>query len=218
LRNKELKVSRMMGYFLDATVEIIEQEGIENVTIRQIAERAGYNSATIYNYFQEVSHLIFFAAMKFLKKYTDALPGCIAAAENPVEKFLLVWDCFCRFSFAEPKIYHAIFTADLGSQPHSLLKNYYGTFPADLDNLPDELKHMLLEPDLSKRGRIALEECIKEGFIEQEKAEELNEMLILIWQGMLTMILNNRRSYTPQEAAEKTMKYIREIVRQHTRK
>lgn len=43
----------MWKYFVDATAEIIEEEGVENVTIRKVADRAGYNSATIYNYFQK---------------------------------------------------------------------------------------------------------------------------------------------------------------------
>lgn len=42
---------RMIKYFIDATIEIIEKEGYEGVTIRKVADIAGYNSATIYNYF-----------------------------------------------------------------------------------------------------------------------------------------------------------------------
>ena len=49
----------MWKYFVDATAEIIEEEGLENVTIRKVADKAGYNSATIYNYFSEISHLLF---------------------------------------------------------------------------------------------------------------------------------------------------------------
>ncbi len=48
-----------MTYFIDATNEIIENEGIESVTIRKVANLAGYNSATIYNYFENLDHLIF---------------------------------------------------------------------------------------------------------------------------------------------------------------
>lgn len=73
MSNKEIQMQRMWQYFVDATVEIIEQKGIENVTIREIATKAGYNSATIYNYFREVSHLIFFAALKYLNKYIEGL-------------------------------------------------------------------------------------------------------------------------------------------------
>lgn len=212
LDKKEIQRTRIMRYFIDATVQIMKEEGIEHVTIRKVADIAGYNSATIYNYFQELSHLIFFAGMTFLKKYTDALPEYMAKGENSLEKYLLTWECFCKYSFAEPKIYSAIFSSNLGAQPEELLQNYYTIFPMDIIELPEEFLPMVLESNLSKRGRVALEKSVKEGLIKEEHAEELNEMAVLMWQGMLTLLLNNRRTYTPEEAVEKTMKYIRKIA------
>lgn len=50
----------MWQYFIEATAAIIEEEGYDHITIRKIADKAGYNSATIYNYFSELSHLTFF--------------------------------------------------------------------------------------------------------------------------------------------------------------
>ncbi|MFC4765854.1 TetR/AcrR family transcriptional regulator [Effusibacillus consociatus] len=201
-----------MQYFIEATVKIIEDEGIENVTIRKVADLAGYNSATIYNYFQEVSHLIFFAAMTFLKKYTDALPKYIEKGNTPLEKYILIWECFCKYSFLEPQIYNAIFSSNLGGQPEDLIEKYYTIFPTDITNLPEELIPMVLESNLLKRGRLSLEKCVQEGYIKEENAEEINEMATLVWQGMLTLLLNKRRNYTPEEAVEATMKYIRQIA------
>ncbi|GAB7388153.1 TetR/AcrR family transcriptional regulator [Bacillaceae bacterium] len=209
---KEIQTMRMMRYFIDATVQIIKEEGIENVTIRKIADLAGYNSATIYNYFQEVSHLIFFAAMTFLKRYTDALPAYIARGKTPLERFLLIWECFCKFSFEEPKIYQAIFASNLGDHPENLLKNYYTIFPTDIMNLPEELLPMVLESNLSERSKIALRKCVEEGYIKKENVDEIVELTNLIWHGMLSLLLNYRTHYTPEEAAKVTMKYIRQIV------
>lgn len=211
-KKKEIQIKRMMQYFIDATVEIIEEEDIDKITIRKIADKAGYNSATIYNYFQEVSHLIFFAAMTFLRKYIEALPSYIAKGTNSLEKLLLIWQCFCEFSFKEPKIYYAIFASDLGQVPADLVEKYYTIFPDDLQNLPDDLLPMVLETNLTKRGRIALQKCVEDGYIKEETAEEINEMCTLIWHGMLSSIINNRRNCTAEEAVEITMKYIRQIL------
>jgi AcrR family transcriptional regulator len=212
LKNKEIQRIRMMVYFIEATAEIIEKEGIENVTIRKVADIAGYNSATIYNYFEELSHLIFFSSMRFLKKYTVALPAYIAKANDPLERFLLMWECFCKYSFKEPHIYHAVFSSNLGALPEELIKDYYGIFPTDLVEVPEDLKQMLLESNLSKRGRLALERCIEEGYLERNSAESVNEMQFLIWQGMLTTILNQRCTYTIDEAVDITMGYIRNAI------
>ena len=57
----------MMSYFIIAAQQIIQEEGIKAVTIRKVAALAGYNSATIYNYFENLENLLFFASMKYLR-------------------------------------------------------------------------------------------------------------------------------------------------------
>jgi putative flippase GtrA len=49
--NRQEKRKRIMSYFINATIELMEKEGIENLTIRKVAEQAKYNSATLYHYF-----------------------------------------------------------------------------------------------------------------------------------------------------------------------
>ena len=210
--NKKIQRSRMWKYFIDATAEIIEKEGIENVTIRKVADRAGYNSATIYNYFTEISHLIFFASMKFLKSYTDDVGSAIEKGRNPLEKYILSWECFCKHSFQQPQIFHAVFIMDLGNHPEKLLADYYEIYPSDLINFPEELKVILFERSVSKRGRSILEIAANEGFIDNADIDKVNEMTILIWQGMLTNLLNNRTTHEVEKASEITMAYITEII------
>ncbi|MDN4605866.1 TetR/AcrR family transcriptional regulator [Sporosarcina sp. F6_3S_P_2] len=210
--NKKIQMSRMWKYFTEATVEIIEEEGIDQVTIRKVADRAGYNSATIYNYFKEVSHLIFFASMKLLKEYTEEVSVYMNKGQTPLEKYILSWECFCKHSFKQPAIFHAIFIMDLGDHPETLIERYYEMYPSDLINIPDELKPILFERNVTKRGKSLLQQAAKEGQINEQLVDSLNEMTILLWQGMLTNILNNRMDYTLEEAEQKTMKYILQII------
>src|SRR6056297_1738030 len=109
----DIKKKRTLKYFIEATKEVILDKGIENVTIRNVANRAGYNSATIYNYFDNYKQLIFFASLDFLSNYIQAMPDYIADGEDEVEKFILMWECFCKYSFETPQIYYAIFPAEL---------------------------------------------------------------------------------------------------------
>lgn len=209
---KAIQTIRMMGYFIDATVRIIEEEGIENVTIRKVSDLAGYNSATIYNYFGDLSHLIFFASLKVLRKYTRALPAYMEKGNNPLEKYLLLWECFCQYSFSEPQIYYAIFSSDVGGDPKELMDEYYDLFPDDLDHLPPDLKPMFLESNITNRDRIAMKKCVEAGYIKEANAEHIHEMIKLMWQGMLTLVLNHRYDYTADEATKITMNYIKELV------
>lgn len=47
-----IKQKRVMIYFITAAKELIESEGVEKLTVRKAAAAAGYNSATLYNYYK----------------------------------------------------------------------------------------------------------------------------------------------------------------------
>ncbi|MFB5193383.1 TetR family transcriptional regulator [Neobacillus sp. KR4-4] len=212
MKRKEIQMNRMWKYFVDATAQIIEEEGLENVTIRKIADIAGYTASTVYNYFDELSHLIFFASMRFLNPYIKELSFYMTTGKNSVEKYLLSWECFCNYSFNNPHIYNAIFNADLGSKPEELLNNYFEAYQNDLTGVSDEVKPLIFEHNISKRSKAVLQKAVEEGYLDSDDSEEINNMTILIWRGMLTTVLNKRRDYNPEEAAAETMRYVRKIT------
>ncbi|MED4585798.1 TetR/AcrR family transcriptional regulator [Brevibacillus choshinensis] len=123
MARREIQVKRMLQYFVDATVQLIEEEGIENVSARKIGERAGYTSSTIYNYFDELSHLIYFASMRFVKEYLQELPEYLERGQTYVEKYILSWECFCKHSFEKPQIYYALYIADLGKRTDEMVNH-----------------------------------------------------------------------------------------------
>lgn len=216
MSRKDIQISRMWRYFVDATVEIIEEEGLENVTARKIADKAGYTSSTIYNYFGELSHLIFFASMRFVNEYLQEVTTYISKSDNYFEKYLLSWECLCKHSFSKPQIYNAVFIADLGEKPQELLDRYFSVYQSDLIGIPDEIKPLILDHNLTNRSRGMLEFAAKQNLISGEHIEEMNEIIVLIWEGMMTTLLNNRRDYNPEEAVRKTMRFIRTIAKKYT--
>ncbi|MBN2486757.1 MAG: TetR/AcrR family transcriptional regulator [Bacteroidales bacterium] len=56
---KQIQEQRIKGYFIQATKEIIKGEGIRSLNVRNIADKAGYSYATLYNYFKDAKDLIF---------------------------------------------------------------------------------------------------------------------------------------------------------------
>jgi len=125
----------MLEFFIEATEKVIENEGVENVTARKIADLAGYTSSTIYNYFEELNHLIFFGSLRFLNDYIEDLSVYIEKENEPMEKYLSTWECFCKHSFNNPQIYNIIFIANLGSEPNELLKRYYKIYQNEVQSL-----------------------------------------------------------------------------------
>ena len=47
-----------MIYFIEAARQLMSSDGIQALSIRGIAEIAGYNSATLYNYFETKEDII----------------------------------------------------------------------------------------------------------------------------------------------------------------
>ena len=66
--NKRDRVSKL---FIDIAKEMIVKEGIQSVSVRKIADEAGYSYATIYNYFDDLSSLLWAVKKDLIKDLID---------------------------------------------------------------------------------------------------------------------------------------------------
>ncbi|MFW6266990.1 MAG: TetR/AcrR family transcriptional regulator [Halanaerobium sp.] len=210
--NKDIKKKRTLKIFIEATRDLIEEKGIDQITIREVAKKAGYNSATIYNYFDNCNQLIFFASLDFLGEYSLAMPDYIADADNKIDRFIKMWECFCKYSFENPRIYYAIFTDNIGDHPEILMEKYFKIFPEKLDTAPEDLLPMLSDPDLSHRAAIASKPLIENDYLSEEIARQMDNMITYIYHGMLTLMVNERIEHNSKEALEIISSQIRAIV------
>ncbi len=55
---QSVKNERVKSYFVQAAKEIIMRDGVESVSVRKVADLAGYSYATIYNYFADLNALL----------------------------------------------------------------------------------------------------------------------------------------------------------------
>lgn len=218
MSNKLTQKRRMWDYFIDATTEIIKTEGYESVTIRHVAKKAGYNSATIYNYFGDLSHLLFFSSMKLLIPYVDNQIEITTKEDNPITRYIKAWEVFCKHSFENPQIFHAVFIMDLGEQPDLLIEEYYEVYTEETIRIPDNLKSILHHNNLTVRGYSLLQQAIEEQLLSEEDVQTINEMTNLIWKGMLSDMLSNRTKHDTAEAIKVVMDAVKVIMNKFTNK
>lgn len=209
---KRMQRIRMMSYFIEAAQKIIEEQGFENVTIRKVSDIAGYNSATIYNYFENLEHLIFFASMKYLREYSRNLPSYTKGARNSLEKYLQIWNAFCRYSFERPQVFYTIFFDKFSSSLPDIVEQYYEIFPEELVEHKDSTLLMLQKKNIYARNKAILEDCVNEGFILPEDIDAINEMSMLIYQSLLSRVVDGQASYNADEASSKTLEYLKRIL------
>lgn len=207
-KRKEIQTARMWRYFLDATSELIKEKELHQITIREIADRAGYTSSTVYNYFRDLSHLKFFAVMRFTKSYIQDLPTYMEKGNNTIDKWLFAWECFCKHSFELPQIYSLLYIENLGTIPEELMQNYYQVYSNELIDLSDEVQSILHHHNIATRSSMYIQTAVDERFIEKDDIEYIADTTMLIWTGMLTNMLNLRSRYSKKEATARTMSYI----------
>lgn len=215
---KEIQKNRVMSYFINAADEIIKSEGIEAVTIRRVADMAGFNSATLYNYFENLDHLLFLASMKTVQEYPRNVLKYIENAQDVIEKNILIWECFCKYSFKQAKIYYRVFFPKLNQTVDNYVKEYYRVYPQDLMKLDGIIPDLITATDLHQRTFIILDECVAEGWFEKEDQEAINDMTMLLYKGMLLRVMDNQNTVDIEDAIEKTIKYIANVYKYYQKK
>lgn len=213
--NRQEKRKRIMSYFINATIELMEKEGIENLTIRKVAEQAKYNSATLYHYFSNLDELELFASVKCLDEYMRETPMNKIEGKDFREWYLEQWRCFCRHAFQRPRIFNFLFFSPEGTQNlNEVFRRYYEIYPNEKVAKTEDYEEFLKEGDFFKRNEVLLRVVIGESDYEiaEQQIKELNEMSVLIFRGMLAIMRSDKEKPTVETAVEKTVRYLDKVL------
>ncbi|ADK15839.1 MULTISPECIES: TetR/AcrR family transcriptional regulator [Clostridium] len=209
---KTIKKHRNMSYFIDAASKIMDEEGVQSITIRKVADMAGYNSATLYNYFENLDELILYASIRHLREYTFSLSQYINALHDNIDKYYEIWKYFCKYSFSNPEIYNNIFFVKHSNSISNIIEEYYSIFPEELGDHSENLLPMLLKSNLYERNLALLKIIADNGYLKPECLNDLNQMTILLYQGMLNKILNDEQTSSVEECSETMLRYIKQLT------
>lgn len=211
--NKEIQKKRILMYFIEATSKIIKDDGIENVTIRNVSDLAGYNSATLYNYFEDLEHLIFFTSIKYLEEYNLELSKTINKSDNAYDIFIKTWECFCKFSFKNPKIFYNIFFSKHKDKLSETISEYYNIFPEELGENNGIVLEMLKYKNILDRNKIIMYPLVNDGFIKLENFDIINQTIIYSYQAILHgSVVDNDKSI--EQLTAETIKIIKYLITQ----
>ena len=194
-----IKKRRVMIYFIEATQELILNEGIENLSIKKIADTAGYNTATIYNYFEDLEELILYSSIDYLKIYLKDLKNEINSNMKAIEMYETIYKVFVHHSFEKPEIFHTLFFGKYSYKLEKIIKKYYEIFPDDITGQTDITKSVLVEGNIHNRDLPVIKQMIKEGSILEEEAPYIMEAIVRIHQSYLENILQQREQISLEE-------------------
>lgn len=210
-----IKKRRVMMYFIEATQELILNEGIENLSIKKIADTAGYNTATIYNYFEDLEELILYSSIDYLKIYLKDLKSEIKSNMKAIEMYETIYKVFVHHSFEKPEIFHTLFFGKYSYKLEKIIKKYYEIFPDDITGQTDITKSVLVEGNIHNRDLPVIKQMIKEGSILEEEAPYIMEAIVRIHQSYLENILQQREKISLEEHKIKFFKIFNFLLKRN---
>jgi AcrR family transcriptional regulator len=112
MKNK-IQEGRMKQYFIDAATEIIRGEGIQAVSVRTVAERAGYSYATLYNYFTDLNELLIICTQLFAEESKNYVTEGIKNLPQEKDSIEMRLEILSRYFVQYPGIFRLIFLENI---------------------------------------------------------------------------------------------------------
>lgn len=171
---KQIQEQRMKGYFIQATKELLKGEGLRSISVRNIADRAGYSYATLYNYFKDIKDLIFLCVQDFQEECQEFINTETKKSVRGIGKINAITKAYMKYFIQYPGTFELFFLERFHSisgkqQIAELICNF-------LDRLcSDEWEY-----------------CIDKKIMKTEDAEIMKNELRSVTTGLLLMYLNRR--------------------------
>ena len=202
----------MMRYFIEAAEELIQAEGLKNLTIRNVTERAGYGTATLYNYFRDLDELIMYTAFKFRREYMQTLSREIKPEMDVLEQFTRLYEIFCYYSFRFPDIYMTLFFGRHSRNYKTVFQTYYKIFPEELTSLTPFVSDVLMQNGIWETDRAAANYLAAQGYIQPQNQKQVANLTVRMHESYLyDMILDPGRD--PDVQRKDFMEVLRHIIK-----
>lgn len=192
--NKEIQEQRMKGYFIQATKEILKGEGLRNISVRNIAERAGYSYATLYNYFKDVRDLIFECVIDFQEECQAFVISETEKIDPGLDKIKAIAKAYVKYFIQYPGTFELFFiekTNDVSSKQATL---------------------KLISNFLDRLTNNEWEYCITTKVISKKEAEIKKNTLNFMLVGMLLLYINRRQPESFKDFSEELENQINSIL------
>lgn len=196
---------------------LMEEEGIEALSIRRVAKEAGCTSAVLYRHFENKEHLMMIAAVKYLTPYIEEFVTQYVRNDiSYIQKDLVDWKLFISEAFHN-KVYYDLFFTGEHEQKNSLSEcifEYYQMFPDDQKRFDGLTASIAMNTNLLERCRISLRRAANENLITMENADMLSNLTSAVFYGRFMQIPSSGLDdKTAQIQADECYRLIYELYR-----
>ena len=183
---KEMRELHIKRIFVDAAKEYITAHGVGSLTVKAVADLAGYAPGTLYNYFADLQELLYECAKDFFHECTLPVKQRLESCTTPVERVVAPALVYTQYFLEHPDVFHLLFVAELGE---AALQDFQrGTYVPEVIQLQQQ----------------HLQECVQAGFIGRENAETISGLISNTVHSNLLFYLKGRLPVTSAQLIEKT--------------
>lgn len=167
---QELKRSRAKMFFIQAAKSMISDEGVENVTVRKVADAAGYTYPTLYNYFEDLNELLWETRQFMIRELVDTMRATVCEPIHGVEDIKKMFWAYLEYYLENPHVFEFFYF-------HRLQE------PNRKSDDPD--------PDFSLMWNETFGNFVQSGRLHAGDIEAVSKICIYAMHGMLTLNFSN---------------------------
>ncbi len=194
MKNKEIQEKRMKGYFIHATKEILKAEGIQSLSVRNIADKAGYSYATLYNYFKDVNELLFYCIVDFQEECKLFVEENTNKGTEGIDSLKATVVAYMRYFIEYPGIFDLFFIVKMDNMGNK----------SSIINIINNSLGDVCESDWNY--------CQTKNIIQVDEIEALKIQLKYTITGLLVFYLNRISPESYSEFIENSKKQIDDIL------
>lgn len=174
------KAERTRNHFIKVTKQMILESGIDNTSVRKVAETAGYAYATIYNHFGEMEELLFQTKIAMMKDFWISVEQSFPDGVHNADDIKRLVRLHLAYYMENPNVFQFFYQYQI--KPHKI-------------NLP-----ILEQLDISWRNNF--EQLAKENVIDETDVEFISKTIIYTLHGILTLYFSNNELSSEQLCAD----------------
>ena len=192
MKNKEIQEQRMRDYFIQACKDLLKGEGLRSVSVRSVADRAGYSFGTMYNYFRDINDLLFLCVNDFQNECNEFVAEQVHKLPFGEARFRKAVQIYVEFFVEYPGVFELFFMARKGD---------FG----NRENILEVINNSLKTATIDEWNYL-----IKQG--EMSRSEVNNKLSLL--QSWATGVLIHYINRLQPESYEEFQKIIKREIRQ----
>jgi AcrR family transcriptional regulator len=133
---------------LTAALHIIQQHGVDGLTLRGVGKAVGVSQTALYRHFADKSALLRRVATEGFRKLRIGLIGAWEKGGRGRAGFEAMGEAYVRFALENPSHYRVMFSAALATvDDPELTHEGAGAFQALVDAIAEQQSHGLVRPD-----------------------------------------------------------------------